>query len=409
MHRGSVVGLAALTSAVVLLTACSSSGGSGNSPATSGAASTAGGKAASGTPIKFGVVSPVTGVSAIPAFEEGVKAAAAYINDQLGGVKGHPLQMVYCDDQGQNPSANAACVRGFVTDKVTGILNYGSAFGTASLPIAEAAGISTITPGSDLSEEQSKYTIILHADPASGFAAIFSYAKKQGDTGVGSMIINIPQTLTLFDEVLGSATRTAGVKFVRSVTVDPTAADFTPVVLKAAQGADIVTMSLGPGTMAQILRDAQSAGVHVQFAVSSTAIDEKNFVEPAGAAAEGVLAYSGVLLYSSSAPQGVTYRDQMQQAGFGADIGGLSEDGFSYLMTAYTALSHMTQYTASALRDYFDNNKVPVYLGQTYDASKTPFPDRPAIHVTAARVAEVKNGQFADVGGGWVDEYGGGS
>ena len=168
-------------------------------------------------------------------------------------------------------------------------------------------------------------------------------------------------------------------------------------------------MSLGDATMAQIVRDAQSVGVHVQFAGSATAIDEKNFVEPAGSAAEGMLAYSGLLLSNSSAPQVVTYRDEMQKAGFGADIDGVSEDGFSYLMTAYTALSHMTQYTASALRDYFNNNKVPVYLGQTYDASKTPFPDRPAIHVTAARVAEVKNGQFVDVGGGWIDAYSSGS
>ena len=194
-----------------------------------------------------------------------------------------------------------------------------------------------------------------------------------------------------------------------SVTVDPTAADFTPQLLKAAKGVNIVTMSYGTAGMSQTVRDAQAAGVHVQFAVSDSAIDETNFVQPAGSAAEGVLAYSGVLLYNSPAPQAVTYRDQMQQAGFGAGISGDSEVGFSYLMTADTALSHMTQYTPSALRDYFNNNKVPVYLGATYDASKTPFPDRPAIHVTAARVAQVKNGQFVDVGGGWIDEYSSGS
>ena len=140
----------------------------------------------------------MTGVTNTPTFFYGIKAAAAYINDQLGGVDGHPLQIVYCDDQGQNPSANAACVRGFVADNVIGILNCGTAFGTASLPIAEAAGISAFTPGSDLSEEQSKYTFILDADPTSGFAAVFSYAKKQGKTDVGSMIIDVPQTLTLY-------------------------------------------------------------------------------------------------------------------------------------------------------------------------------------------------------------------
>ena len=36
------------------------------------------------------MVSPVTGVSAVPSLEEGVGAATGYFNDQLGGVKGHP-------------------------------------------------------------------------------------------------------------------------------------------------------------------------------------------------------------------------------------------------------------------------------------------------------------------------------
>ncbi|MGW0633035.1 ABC transporter substrate-binding protein [Streptomyces sp. NPDC002758] len=407
MGRGFVASLATLASAVVLLAGCSSGGG--DSTAASGAASTAGGKVASGTPIKFGVVSPVTGVSAVPAFQQGVKAAAAYVNNQLGGVKGHPLEMEYCDDQGQDPSKNTACVHKFVADNVVAILNYGSAFGTASLPIATAAGISTFTPGSALSEDQSKYAIILHADTESGYAAAFSHLKKQGKKSVGSIMTNIPETISLFRGILPPAARKGGVDFVRMVVVDPTATDFTPEVLKASQGTDTITMSLGPAQMAQTLQNAQAAGVQTQFAVSNVAIDEKNFVQPAGSAAEGVVAYSGVDLYNSSASQAVTYRDQMEKAGFGAGIGGVSEQGFSFAMTAYTALSDMKQYTPGALRDYFNSHKVPVYLGQVYDASKTPFPDRPAIHVTAARVVQVKNGQFADVGGGWIDTYAGGS
>ncbi|MFF3467204.1 ABC transporter substrate-binding protein [Streptomyces sp. NPDC002619] len=405
MGRGSSLArLAALASAVVLLAGCSSGGG--DSPAASGAA---GGKVASGTPIKFGVVSPVTGATAVPAFQQGVKAAAAYVNNQLGGVNGHPLEMVYCDDQGQDPSKNAACVQKFVANNVIAILNMGTAFGTASLPIATAAGISTFTQGSDASEVKSKHTIILHVDAESGYAAVFSHLKKQGKTSVGSMVINFPETTALYGGILPSAARKSGVEFVRMVVINPTATDFTPELLKASQGADIVTMSYGPAQMAQTLQNAQAAGVHVQFAVGNAAIDQKNFVQPAGSAAEGVVAYSGVDLYNSSAPQAVTYRDQMEKAGFGAGIGGMSEQGFSFVMTAHTALSDMKQYTPGALRDYFNSHKVPVYLGQVYDASKTPFPDRPAIHVTAARVVQVKNGQFADVGGDWIDTYGGGS
>ncbi|MGW0633060.1 ABC transporter substrate-binding protein [Streptomyces sp. NPDC002758] len=386
-------GTALATFATLVLCACSSTAG----PATGGSVTSA-----SGEPIRIGVVSPVTGVNSVPAFQDGVKAAVAYINSQ-GGVNGHPIEAKYCDDQGQDASKNAACVRGFVSDKVVTILNLGVAMGT-SISIAEAAGISVMTDPTTPSQSKSRVALVLHPAPTSGYAAMFLYAKQHGKTSVSSMVVNNPEVYALYGKMISTAAQKAGVKFVREVPVDPNATDFTPQVIKAVQGADLVTMTLGTNNMAQTVKNAQANGINAQFGGSNTLIDQKNFLTPAGSAANGVLAFSGITPFSADEPDAQLFRDQMTKAGFAGEIGGISELGFSYAMTTYTVMKKLKDYTPSAFLDYFRTNKVPVFAGRTYDASNVPFPEQPAIHITAARIIQVQGGKFVAVGG-WVDAY----
>jgi ABC-type branched-subunit amino acid transport system substrate-binding protein len=399
-QRSAVIALAAST--LLVLGACgndSTGPAAGSTPGSTGKAQT------SGEPILLGAVYPETGATNVVEFGKGLKAAEAYINNELGGIKGRPFKIQYCDDQSQDPSKNTACVRGFVTSKVTGILVYGSAFATGGLPIAEAAGIGAIGPGSGLNEQKSASTIILHGDQISGFSSLFAQAKKDGKSTVSALIIKIPVVIAGIEASLKTAASTAGVTFKQSVAADANAADYTPELLKAANGADIVTMSFGPAAMAQILKAGQASGLKVQFAASNTAINIPALVKPAGAAAEGLLAYSGTIGASAAHPQAEIFRQQMTKTGSEAQIGGVASIGFSYVMTAYEALKAMPDYKAATFLNYFKTTKIPVFLGQTYDPTKIPFPDRPAIHVTANRVLQVRNGAFVDVGGDWIDAF----
>jgi branched-chain amino acid transport system substrate-binding protein len=365
-----------------------------------------GGAGGSDDAILIGAVYPETGTTSVPDWGEGVKAAEAYINDTLGGVDGSPVKVIYCDDQNQDPSKNAACTRNFVQQKVTAIMNYGGAFGTGGLPVAESAKIAAFTPASSLAEQQSDVTLIPHADQTGGYAAIFGYAAQNGVDTVGSLIINIPDVVAGLTASIKLAADKAGIQVVNTVPEAGDAADFTPALLKASDGADLVTMSFGTASMTQIMKAAESNGIDVQFAASQTAVNIPALVEPAGAAAEGLLAYSGVLAFTDEQdPDVKVYRDAMTKAGYADSIGAVSEAGFSYLMTAYNALKEMPDSDAATFLKYMQSNPIPVFLGQTYDATNVPFPDRPAVHVTATRVLQVKDGTFVDVGGDWIDEY----
>jgi branched-chain amino acid transport system substrate-binding protein len=389
-------------SALVLLLATACTSGKAkpikNQPQSSAASPSA-------SPITVGAVYPATGTTSVPAWGDGVKAAQAHINNDLGGVNGHPLNVIYCDDQSQDPSKNAACTRNFVSQNVTAILADSAAFGTGGLPVAEAAGIASITPGASEAEQKSKVWIGLLADQSGGLTAEFDYLAHHGAHTVGALIIDIPSIEAGLKASITAAAAVAGLSVKNMVTAPGAAADFTPSLLKAAQGADAVTMSFGAAAMAQILKDAQGAGTKVQFLGSSTAVDIPNLVKPAGAAAEGLIAYSGVLPSSSSDPQASDYRTAMNKAGYAAQIGAVSELGYSYMMTTYDVLKKMHDYSSAAFMAYIKSNPIPVYLGQTYDAHNVPFPAKVNVHVTATRLLEVQNGGFVDIGGGWIDAF----
>jgi branched-chain amino acid transport system substrate-binding protein len=129
-------GLAVLATSTLALAACSSSGSSGTgSSATGSSAGSASAAAAApvpsngkpkptGTPIKLGVIYS-TGAASGPV-QASVPAAAnawaSWVNDNMGGVNGHPVQVISIDDQDTGTNASAAGRQLVQQDKVDGII-----------------------------------------------------------------------------------------------------------------------------------------------------------------------------------------------------------------------------------------------------------------------------------------------
>jgi branched-chain amino acid transport system substrate-binding protein len=125
---------ASLACGLLVATACSSSSSSKNgtsnapsngpSPAAATAALLGPAKAATGTPIKLGLISDgqsqaIDNTSEIPA----AQAAVKYANEHLGGVAGHVLQLDVCTDK-QTPAGAIDCDNQMITDKVVAVV-YG--------------------------------------------------------------------------------------------------------------------------------------------------------------------------------------------------------------------------------------------------------------------------------------------
>ncbi|MET0909817.1 MAG: ABC transporter substrate-binding protein [Ilumatobacteraceae bacterium] len=87
---------------------------------------------AEGEPIKIGWSNVDEGPSAFPGYTEGARIAVEYINNELGGVDGRPLELVTCSQIGDEASATQ-CGQEFANDDslvalVTGLLFFGGQF-----------------------------------------------------------------------------------------------------------------------------------------------------------------------------------------------------------------------------------------------------------------------------------------
>src|SRR3984957_18683229 len=138
--------------AVILLaagaaTACSSSGNSSgtSSPSVSPAAATsaATGSTATGSAIQLMVLNTENGPEAnSPEDVAGAQAAAMAINAS-GGINGHQVKIISCNDQ-FNPNVAAQCGRTAATDHVVAVVGNKSTNGTVIDPILQQEKIPSV-------------------------------------------------------------------------------------------------------------------------------------------------------------------------------------------------------------------------------------------------------------------------
>ncbi len=159
-----IVAIGALT-----LAACSSSpssssaqAGSKSSSASSSSASALGNKTASGTPIQLGFINENAGsIITFPEATAAAQAAVDYINNNLGGVDGHPIHLDSCVTDG-TPSSSESCAQQMVADHVVGVfggvdLNMDAWYSTLNSANIPVVGGVPLTPADYVAKDAYNY------------------------------------------------------------------------------------------------------------------------------------------------------------------------------------------------------------------------------------------------------------
>jgi branched-chain amino acid transport system substrate-binding protein len=188
---------------------------------------------ASGDPIRFGYANAE---ALLPEATVGLRAAVAYINAELGGVQGRPIEIVEC--QVNTPEDGAACGAQFANDDsitlvLTGVLLQGNAEfyeaingnkpllignGLAVEDFVTAAGVSYTAGATGTVAGLAKFTIetlqpasvaVVNVDNAGGNAAANVLIKPAMDAaGISTSIVAVSETATAPD--IASAMEAAG-------------------------------------------------------------------------------------------------------------------------------------------------------------------------------------------------------
>jgi ABC-type branched-subunit amino acid transport system substrate-binding protein len=146
-----VLAVAQLVVAAMLMAACggddsgsksasATTAAAGGASATSAAGSSGSAAKPTGTPIKVMVTAPVnTQLPPYPNIPGAAKVYESYINDK-GGIAGHPLQVIECDNKG-DPNEGANCARQAVDQKVVAVVGSFTFDASRIIPILENAKV----------------------------------------------------------------------------------------------------------------------------------------------------------------------------------------------------------------------------------------------------------------------------
>jgi ABC-type branched-subunit amino acid transport system substrate-binding protein len=228
----------------VAVTACGSSSSSStrattaaastSTPASSSTPSTA--STATKSPLLVGLETAIgSPVDSHPYTEPAAQAAIRAVNAR-GGLNGHPLKLVFCNDQ-SNASMAAACARTFVSDGVIACIGCHSLSDNLVQPILAAAHIPMIAQQAVSAQTFNGSNMYL---PQGGsiiaYEVAIGYAVHQQGGHLGVAFADVPAGQA-FEQLTAAIVQAAGGGgFSTKVPVPPTTSDYSSLAALATGG-----------------------------------------------------------------------------------------------------------------------------------------------------------------------------
>jgi branched-chain amino acid transport system substrate-binding protein len=202
----------------------------------------------------------ISGPLAEPELATAGKAAVKVIND-AGGVNGHPLQLILCDDQG-NPNLNAACGHTAVSDGVVAVVGSLSLYDQNILPILAAANIADISQISVAPQDNTNPNSFPVNTTPTSYSGIGADLSAQGGCKEGSIIVfNIAASLPNASYIKAGFKEFGGDPNMRVVPVSPTTTDYTAAMAAATSGGiHCIALATGGAATTGALIAAQKLG-----------------------------------------------------------------------------------------------------------------------------------------------------
>jgi ABC-type branched-subunit amino acid transport system substrate-binding protein len=343
-----------------------------------------------------------TANTSLPDLRAGLAAGILGLNAR-GGLDGHRVEMVFCNDQA-NPNVGATCARQMVSDKVVAVLGgAGSSYSQAQVePILAAAGIPVLgSDGSDPSLWNGKNVFWL--EPASPFIyqALIAYAVKQKLLPMAVAAADNPAGQE-FASFLNTTLKTlSGQSFVKTVLVADNTVDYSPIAgALAATNAKSVLNIIGAAQelgLAEAMYTQGSHDVELDFGTLTT-----TEMTAAGPSAGLIVTAGGLPSFNSPVMKQFTQDMAAEQAtgDSAASLKTASSDapyGWVALQALTDVTKGLTTFTAESVTQALDNAK-SVNLGGIVPPW-TPTKPGPAgytrIANTAVWLTAFSNGGFS--------------
>src|SRR5215470_7403069 len=352
--------------------------------------------------VKVGAVLSVTGPASFLGDPE-KKTLEMYVDafNAKGGVNGQKLQLVVYDDGADTNAARTFATRLVEEDKVVAMVGGTTTGATlAMMPVFEEAQIPLISLGGavQIIEPVRKWVFKTPHTDRMACQKIFADLKQRNLTTVALISGTDAFGKSMRDQCVAVAPQ-AGISIAHEESYGPRDSDMTPQLtnIKGKAGVQaVINPGFGQGP-AIVTRNYRQLGIALPL-YQSHGVASKQFIELAGAAADGVRLPAAALLVadklSDSDPQkpvvvGYTRTYQEKTGQPVSTFGGHAYDG---LMILTEAAKRAGSFDKAKVRDEIEKTKGFIGTGGVVNMSAS---DHLGLDLSAFRMLEIKGGDWA--------------
>jgi branched-chain amino acid transport system substrate-binding protein len=351
--------------------------------------------------VKVGAVLSVTGPASFLGDPE--KRTLEMYVDQInakGGVNGQKLQLIVYDDGGDANNARTFATRLVEEDKIA-VMIGGTTTGStlAMIPVFEDAQIPFISLAGAIQivEPVRKWVFKTPHTDKMACEKIFADLKRRNLTTIALISGTDAFGKSMRDQCVAVAPK-SGITIAHEESYGPRDSDMTPQLTNIRNKAGVqavVNPGFGQGP-AIVTRNYRQLGIGLPL-YQSHGVASKQFIDLAGAAAEGVRLPAAALLVADKLPDRdpqkpvvMNYTKEYQQK-TGQPVSTFGGHAYDGVMILVQAMQRAKSADKAKVRDEIEKTKGYVGTGGVVNMSPT---DHMGLNLSAFRMLEIKNGDW---------------
>lgn len=357
-------------------------------------------------PVVIGMINQEdTPLGSFPEIRRAVEGGVAFVNAELGGVGGRPVELVTCITS-FSPEQSAACAQEMVAADVVALVGGLDVTSDGSVPVLEANGIPQLGGiPANIVEQQSEVTFFFSGGVTGGLAAFLAHAADEGGDSAVLAYGEFDSFEVAANDYAAPVAELLGIDL-ELVSYPLTATDFLPVLTRAAESEpDAIIVAAAGSACAPIMRTYADLGIEAQLYLVGACADEE-IIE----ASDG--AYEGVIFNTEGPPASVetvegeifTSVNELYAAGEGAGAGTVGLRGFMNLFALLDELGPDAVSRESILEAVRASDARPSFWGHPYTCDGAQIDGLPALCAPQQSVFLVEEpGENVTLNEDWYD------
>lgn len=367
---------------------------------------------ATGTPIRIGMINQEdTPLGSFPELRLAVEAGVEWINTELGGVDGHPLELRPCITN-FSVERSQACAQQMVSDEVVAVVGGLDITSNGSIPVLEQNELPYVGGiPINLDEERSPISFQFSGGTAGAFTAFSWYAAEElGAEHVAVVYAEYPPIQTAAQDYGVAVAAGLGVDEVSEVAFGLSTTDFLPVLRQAAQGdPDAILFGAADTSCVPVMQGARDLGITTPLFLVGACAAPSILAEAGPEASEGrIFNVEGRLAAEPGSTAEVDgplynlailkYADDLAPAGAGT----VSFRGLMNLYAVMTRIGADALSPEAVIEAFRSSVDAPSFNGHPYTCATPQVPGLPALCAPEQVLVEQRDGVLTEVSDGWV-------